>query len=108
MHTGGDRVPLCGAVQRKADIMITDRFSRLFDRLVARWTRYQDVPRDPATVADLAVARMSLDDVRNEIARERALLVPARAPRVEAPRVAVSESDLRRLRVGAIGVDSTS
>jgi hypothetical protein len=98
--------PRCGARKRKADIMISDRFTRLFDRLLARWTVYQDAPRDPARVTELAAARARLDDVRRDIATERTFVMAGASPRVEAPRVAISESDLSRLRVAGIGLDS--
>jgi hypothetical protein len=88
--------------------MITDRFSRLFDRLLTRWAVYQDAPRDPARVVELAAARIDLDDARNDIATERDLVMATAAPRVEAPRVAISEDALNRLRVAAVGVDSMS
>jgi len=95
-------------VVRKAVHMITERFSRLFSRLLTRWVRYQDAPRDPAQVAELAAARNELDEIRTEIATERSRV--SSAPRVtkDFSRVAVSDADLRRLRVSAIGVDSTS
>lgn len=86
--------------------MITDRFSRLFDRLLTRWAAYQDAPRDPARVTELASARARLDDVRRDISTERTLVMAGASPRVEAPRVAISESDLSRLRVAGIGLDS--
>ena len=87
--------------------MLTERFSRLFGRLLTRWAKYQDAPRDPASVTELAAARMELDDVRSEIATERELLLVNSAPvRIEPPRVAVSDEGLRRLRVAGIGLDS--
>lgn len=86
--------------------MITERFSWLFGRLLARWAKYQDAPRDPARVTELAAARMELDEVRSDIATERVLIAGSPSPRVEAPRVAVSDEGLRRLRVAGIGLDS--
>lgn len=88
--------------------MITDRFSRLFERLLARWADFQDVPRDPARVPELAAARVALDEIRREVATERTPVLAGIGPRVEAPRVAISESDLSRLRVAAIGLDGSS
>ena len=88
--------------------MLTERFSRLFSKLLARWTRYQDAPRDPSRVTELAADRIALDEVRGEIALERARLAePVGAPAV-ASRVAVSDSDLSRLRVAGIGFDSNA
>ncbi|MDJ0924024.1 MAG: hypothetical protein QNJ77_05635 [Acidimicrobiia bacterium] len=87
--------------------MLTDRFSRLFGRLLSRWVKYQDAPRDPARVTELAAARIELDEVRSEIAGERELLLVHAAPvRSDAPRVAVSDEGLRRLRVAGIGLDT--
>ena len=88
--------------------MITERFSQLFSRLLSRWVQYQDAPRDPHRATELAAARISLDEVRHEIAEERMLCSVAPAPQLSAPRVAVSESDLRKLRIAAIGVDGNS
>lgn len=89
--------------------MITDTFSRLFGSLLARWAKYQNAPRDPERVRELAAARVEMDDVRNEIAVERELVMAATAPvRAEPPRVAVSDEGLRRLRVAGIGLDTNS
>ncbi len=84
--------------------MLTERFSKLFGRLLSRWIVYQDAPRDPSRVAELGAARISLDDVRSEIAEERRHLVAA-APQKEGLRVAVSPAELDRLRVASIGFD---
>ena len=88
--------------------MLTERFSRLFGRLLTRWVHYQDAPRDPARVTELAAARIALDEVRSDIAGERDNIAWTDAPRTGASRVAISDSDLSRLRVAAIGVDSTA
>ena len=90
--------------KRKVDILLTDRFIRLFDRLVTRWTRYQDAPREPARVVELAAARAELDDVRNQIAQERTV-ISREGPVVEPPRVAVSDLGLHKLRLAGIGLD---
>ena len=92
----------------KGDTMITERFSQLFSRLLSRWAQYQDAPRDPQRATELAAVRIDLDEVRQEIAHERTLCSVAPAPQRSAPRVAVSESDLRKLRIAAIGVDGNS
>ena len=86
--------------------MLTERFSRLFGRLLTRWAKYQDAPRDPARVTELAAARVALDEVRSDIATERAVVVSAPHVGKEPPRVAVSDDGLRRLRVAGIGLDS--
>ena len=88
----------------KVDHMLTDRFVRLFDRLVARWHRYQDAPRDPERVVELATARAQLDDVRNKIALER-VVISSQAPTIEPPRVAVSDLGLHKLKLAGIGLD---
>lgn len=88
--------------------MLTERFSRLFSRLLARWTSYQDAPREPARATELAASRIALDEVRSEIAEERAgICVPA-AMATETPRVAISDADLSRLRVATVGLDSNA
>ena len=87
--------------------MLTERFSRLFGRLLNRWEDYQVAPRDPARVTELAEARMALDDVRSEIADEHRELVSV-APVAEGPRVAVSPAELDRLRVASIGFDANA
>lgn len=88
--------------------MITERFSQLFNLLLARWTRYQDAPRNPALVTDLAAARVALDEVRSDIAVERSLISVAHSAGDAGPRVAVSDSDLLKLRVSAIGIDGNA
>ena len=89
--------------------MLTDRFSQLFGRLLSRWAKHQQAPRDPASVTELAAARIELDDARSDLAAERSLLLNDRVPtRIEAPRVAVSNEGLRRLRVAGIGLDTNS
>ena len=88
--------------------MITERFSQLFNLLLARWTRYQDAPRNPALVTDLAAARVALDEVRSDIAVERSLISVGHSAGDAGPRVAVSDSDLRKLRVSAIGIDGNA
>ncbi len=51
--------------------MLTARFEDLWSRLVGAWYRYQDAPRNPAQVPELAATRNALDKVRSEIADER-------------------------------------
>ena len=84
--------------------MLTDRFSRLFGRLVTRWIRYQDAPRDPNRVTELAAARMALDDARKDIADERTIITNE-TPIVEPRRVAVSDLGLHKLKLAGIGLD---
>ncbi len=87
----------------KANQMITERFSRLFGRLLTRWASYQDAPRDPELVTDLAAARIALDEVRSDIALERASITTWSPVSHHSPRVAISEEDLDRLRVAGLG-----
>jgi hypothetical protein len=63
--------------------MLTERFNRLWSRLVRLWFAYQNVPRTQDDVVDLAAARIALDGARPEIAAERRKLplLPDRAPR---------------------------
>ncbi len=51
--------------------MLTARFEALWSRLIGVWFSYQDAPRDPAEVTQLAAARIALDEARSEIAGER-------------------------------------
>jgi hypothetical protein len=88
--------------------MLTEPFSRLFGRLLTRWEQYQKAPRDPARVTELAAMRIALDEVRADISDERVLVSGNVVPRIEAPRVAIPPSDIRRLQVAAIGRGSTS
>ncbi len=60
--------------------MLTHTFNRLFHSLVSRWNAYQEAPRDPARVVELAAARAALDDARSAIAAERGLVAPQPAP----------------------------
>jgi hypothetical protein len=72
---------------------------------VRLWFAYQNVPRTPDHVVDLAAARIALDGARSEIAAERRKLsAPARAG-TAVTRVAVSEENLARLRVVGAGTD---
>ncbi len=89
-------------------MMLTERFSRLFSRLVVRWSQYQSAPRDPARVTDLAAARIALDEVRSEIAQERARITVVHPTYEVSSKVAVSDADLLKLRVAAIGLDGRS
>ncbi|MEA2002657.1 MAG: hypothetical protein U9N84_12355 [Actinomycetota bacterium] len=88
--------------------MITERFSRLFGRLLTRWAHYQDAPRNPALVTDLAAARIALDEVRADIAVERASITSQIPAHRDSSRVAVSEEDLDRLRVAGLGLVGNS
>ena len=94
-------------IGRKVDDMLTDRFSRLFGLLLKRWVDYQDAPRDPARVTELAAARVAPDQVRADITDERRELI-AVAPVNAGPRVAVSTADLNRLRVAGIGLEGSA
>ncbi len=60
--------------------MLTQTFNRLFHTLVARWKTYQEAPRDPERVAELAAARADLDDARSAIAAARGRFAPQPAP----------------------------
>jgi len=46
-------------------------FDKLFGKLVNRWERYDDAPRTPDRVTELAAARADLDDARAETADAR-------------------------------------
>jgi hypothetical protein len=51
--------------------MLTYRFEQLIKGLLKAFIRYDDTPRNPANVVDLAAARSELDAKRREIAAER-------------------------------------
>lgn len=85
--------------------MLTSRFNSLWNLLVGRWFAYQDAPRTPDDVVELASARAALDDVRSEIAEERGIIASASRPLATVSRVAVSDEDLARLRVAGVGND---
>ncbi len=91
-------------VSGKADIMITERFSRLFSRLLNRWADYEAAGRDPAHVPDLASARVALDEARSEIATERATMISTGPRAKTVSKVAVSEGDLLKLKVSSLGL----
>ncbi len=81
--------------------MVHSVFDKVFANLLARWHRYQDAPRDPARVIELAAARADLDDSRRETAAARTRHHPEFG-RVEPqpPRhIAVSDAAYQRLRV---------
>ena len=54
--------------------MLSRRFERLFRELTTAYVTYDDVPRTPDRVPERARARAALDRVRDEIARERAVI----------------------------------
>ncbi len=84
--------------------MVTDRFERLFRRMVAVFKRHQDVPRSPANIAELGAARWDLELARKAIAEERERITARVAVRSVMPRkVALSDDELARLRVSGIG-----
>lgn len=51
--------------------MLSNRFEHLFTRLLGAFLRYDDTPRNLASVLALAAARAELEDRRQEIATER-------------------------------------
>ncbi len=82
--------------------MISERFNRLFDRLVVAFTHHQDVPRRPGNVPELGAARWDLELARAAIARERERMAGQTRPRI--PRqTAASDGDIARLRAFGAG-----
>ena len=83
--------------------MLTRRFERLFRRLVSTFIAYDNAPRTPYRVAELAAARTQLDQIRSDIAAERSVM--ERRQQANAFRkTAVSDHDLAVLRIqGMIG-----
>jgi len=53
-------------------------FDKLFGNLVSRWKRYDDAPRTPDRVIELASARADLDDARAQTADARERLFPSK------------------------------
>lgn len=80
-----------------------ERFSAVFRKLIGRWTHYQDAPRDPERVTELAQARADLDETRSEIAEVRDEYHPdwqrEDAPQRSDPRTSVTPEDLAKLRL---------
>lgn len=74
-------------------------FAKAFDNLVCRWFEYQDAPRQPERVVELATARMQLDDARAETARVRGAWSATRHEPRPPKQTSVSDDDLARLRV---------
>ncbi|VAW04441.1 hypothetical protein MNBD_ACTINO01-1331 [hydrothermal vent metagenome] len=83
--------------------MLTRTFNRLFSRLVTSFERYQDVPRSPQNVIELASARHELDLARSAIAVERHIIMSGGGHREPVRRTAVSQDNLARLRVLGTG-----
>ena len=79
--------------------MLTARFQRLFRRLVSVFLRYDDVPRSPENVVEIAQARAVLEDARVAMAVERKV-VARRATRTSRVRyTSVSAANLAILDV---------
>ena len=83
--------------------MLTEKFDRLFLRLVASFKRYQEVHRSPDTVVAIGSARTALDLARADIAVERKRIIGDRSVLGVSRQTAVSEDDLARLRVFGTG-----
>ena len=67
--------PVRNSIRRwtgKLPHMLSPRFEMLFRRLLGAFLRYDDMTRQADTVVSLAAARAQLEDVRGEIAGERA------------------------------------
>ncbi|MFW2340393.1 MAG: hypothetical protein ACN4GK_10115 [Acidimicrobiia bacterium] len=80
--------------------MDRSRFLTSFARLLERWLVYQDAPREPDRVVELASARCALDDARRTVAEAReGWESRPQAPTRPATRTSVSDDDLARLRV---------
>ena len=84
-------------------MVLTEKFDRLFSRLVASFKRYQEVPRSPDTVTAIGSARIALDLARGDIAVERRRIIGDRDARGVPRQTAVSEDDLARLRAFGTG-----
>ncbi len=75
------------------------RFLRAFANLLGRWLVYQDAPRDPERVVELARARSGLDDARRAVAEARGAWDSGpQGPTPPGKRTSVSDDDLARLR----------
>ena len=80
--------------------MITSRFSDSFARLLLRRRAYDDAPRVPERVVDLATARADLDDARSDVADARGEIEWNPSTSSAPPKqTSISEEDLARLRV---------
>lgn len=74
-------------------------FFQAFDNLVRRWFVYQDAPREPSRVVELAAARVRLDQARSEAAAARGAWAATHSEQRIPKRTSVSDDDLARLRV---------
>ena len=80
--------------------MITSRFSESFARLLQRRRTYDDAPRVPERVVDLATARADLDDARSDVSEARRDIEQTLSESSLPPKkTSVSDDDLARLRV---------
>ncbi len=72
---------------------------------MSAFTRYHDVPRSPHNIAKLGAARWELEGTRKTMATERRRVVAQRpSPPTSNRRVALSDSELARLRVLGTGL----
>jgi len=55
--------------------MLSERFERLFGRLLVAFVRYDDTPRDPENVNALGTARTDLENLRRQISSERQVVL---------------------------------
>lgn len=80
-----------------------ERFTAAFRKLIGRWTNYQNAPRDPERVTELAEARTNLDYARSEIAAAREEHHPnwerEDAPERPDPKTSVTPEDIAKLRL---------
>ncbi len=80
-----------------------EMFEGLFAKLVGRWKVYQDAPRHPERVPELAAARADLDDARNEIAEVRKRLEPHHRHTPPArPGIAIDPAAYTRVRISQL------
>ncbi len=55
--------------------MLSERFERLFRRLLTAFVRYDDTARGPDNVNALGTARTDLENLRRQIASEREIVL---------------------------------
>lgn len=79
--------------------MLTQRFERLFQRLLVTFLAYDEAPRVVDRLPELAAARTDLDRARSQIADERRAIHERTKRDRLVRKTAISDEDMAVLRV---------
>ena len=85
--------------------MLHPRFGKVFSKLLGVWRVYQEAPREPERVTELAQARANLDDARAETTKTRRQLHPDTPPPAHGRRVArtaLTQEEYRKLALKGV------